>query len=210
MPKFTRKPNRLPHKPLYQGNNWYFVTICAVDKKCFFVEEPLRFQNRFQNNKLELNEIGKEIDSLWKDIPIIFSSTTIDEFVIMPNHIHGIIGISDDVYYKNGDKAQSLSDIIGKFKSLSWTNVKQNISSEIWNHKGSSTQIWQKSFYDHIIRDEKDLERVREYICNNPLQWELDEMNPRNNINDQKINGDTNGHGRNVDTVVADTQIKQS
>jgi putative transposase len=200
MHHFTRKPNRLPHKPLYQGNNWYFVTISTVDKKCLFVEEPLGFQNRFQNNKFELSEIGKEIDSLWKAIPILFSSTTIDEFVIMPNHIHGIVGISDAAYYKNGDKSQSLSYIIGKFKSLSWTNVKQNISSEIWNRKDSSTQIWQKSFYDHIIRDEKDLERIREYIYNNPLQWELDDMNPKNNINDHKINSDT---------VVTPMQIKQ-
>lgn len=189
MPPFTRKPNRLPHKPLYQGNNWYFITICTVDKKCLFVEEPLRFQN----NKFELSKIGKEIDSLWKAIPILFSNTTIDEFVIMPNHIHFILGIHGEVYYKNGNKVQSLSDIIGKFKSLSWMNIKNKIVAKglplhysqdytTWNRKGSSTQIWQKSFYDHIIRDDKDLDRVREYILNNPTNWQLDEMNPGNNI----------------------------
>jgi putative transposase len=190
MPPFTRKPNRLPHKPnrlphkpIYQGNNWYFVTICTADRECLFVEEPLRFQN----GTFDLNHIGLEVAKLWYELPSMFSNIILDEFVIMPNHIHFVIGIQGDVYYKNSERIQSLSDLVGKFKSLAWTRVKNDQTidtlndtwSDNWNRKGSSTGIWQKSFYDHVIRDEKDLKRVREYICNNPANWELDEMNPK-------------------------------
>jgi REP element-mobilizing transposase RayT len=184
---FNRKSNRLPFAELYSGGYWYFVTICTDQKKNLFVEEPLRFQNQdqqkivadqpiwFQNNRFELSKIGKEAERLLQKIPQLFSDIVLDEFVIMPNHIHAIIGFGKQVYYKNGIKEQSLSDVIGKFKSILWTDVKNDLE---WNGKRSAT-IWQKSFYDHIIRDDEDLQRIREYIINNPLNWHLDSLNPQ-------------------------------
>jgi REP element-mobilizing transposase RayT len=184
--KFIRKPNRLPFKEIYQGKHWYFVTICTMERKCIFVEEPLRFQNtdikplRFQNNneshQFELNQLGKKVENLWQEIPQLFSGVILDEFVIMPNHIHAILGFEEKVYYQNSAKEQSLSDLIGKFKSILWTKVKHELN---WNGEPSAT-IWQKSFYDHVIRDEEDLKRIREYIQNNPLKWQLDLLNPIN------------------------------
>lgn len=169
---FIRKRNRLPFKELYKGGYWYFVTVCVQDKKCIFVEEPLRFQD----DQFELNKIGKQAESLLQQIPELFSEVIIDEYIIMPNHIHAIIGFGKKVYYKNGINRQSLSDVIGKYKSILWTRVKNELD---WNGKRSAT-IWQKSFYDHIIRNDKDLDRVREYIINNPLNWHLDSLNPIN------------------------------
>jgi putative transposase len=178
-PKFIRKPNRLPFKNLYQGGYWYFITICTDQSQNMFVAEPLRFQN----NNFELNKLGKELEKLWQEIPELFSGVVLDEFVIMPNHFHAILGFSEKVFYKNEGKEQSLWDLIGKFKSIFWTRVKQNLRSEQsqWNHKGSAT-VWQKSFYDHIIRDQKDLARIREYIQNNPLNWHLDSLNPKSKM----------------------------
>jgi putative transposase len=208
--RFIRKTNRIPLSELYQKNNWYFVTICTHQRQNLFVEEPLRFQIPKSDAVEErlpfhLSDIGIEIEKLWYKLPELFSNIILDEFVIMPNHIHFIIGFGEEVFYKNGFKRQSLSDLISKFKSISWTNIKINV----WGNKimetkmepmmepkmepkmkpkmepqgflyleNNSRQIWQKSFYDHIIRDEDDLNRIRQYICDNPSQWELDNLNP--------------------------------
>jgi putative transposase len=178
---FVRKPNRLPLKNLYQGGYWYFITICTHNKECIFVEEPLRFQkrpsSRYQNNGFRLDKLGRDLEELWQEIPQLFSGVILDEFVIMPNHFHGILGFEEKVYYKNNSRLQSLSDLVAKFKSIYWTRVKDYLE---WNGKRSAT-IWQKSFYDHVIRNEKDFLRIREYIINNPLNWHLDSLNPKNN-----------------------------
>lgn len=174
---FIRKTNRLIHEKFYTGNNWYFVTICTHKKQNLLVAEPLRFQNRFQNSdqfpRFKLNPIGKEVEKLWLDLPNIFSNITLDAFVIMPNHIHFIIGMGEVVFYKNSTKPQSLSDIIAKFKSIAWANVHNNV----WTMETASKMIWQKSFYDRVARNENELNRIREYIFNNPIKWEFDEMN---------------------------------
>jgi REP element-mobilizing transposase RayT len=136
----------------------------------------LRFQNNNESHQFELNQLGKKVENLWQEIPQLFSGVILDEFVIMPNHIHAILGFEEKVYYQNSAKEQSLSDLIGKFKSILWTKVKHELN---WNGEPSAT-IWQKSFYDHVIRDEEDLKRIREYIQNNPLKWQLDLLNPIN------------------------------
>lgn len=88
-----------------------------------FVEEPLRFHN----GKFELNQLGLKIEKTWNSLPTLFSNLIIDQYIIMPNHFHAIIGISGSVFYKDGDRIQTLSDIISKFKSLSWYNSKNDL-----------------------------------------------------------------------------------
>jgi putative transposase len=218
--RFIRKTNRIPLSELYQKNNWYFVTICTHQRQNLLVEEPLRFhcEKKFQTPKndvgehlqsqvpkinfveeplrFHLSDMGIEIENLWYKLPELFSGIILDEFVIMPNHVHFVIGFGEKVFYKNGFKNQSLSDFVSKFKSISWTNIKNNVwGSKIIETKiepmeqpmepqgflygeNNSRQIWQKSFYDHIIRDEDDLEHIRQYICDNTSQWELDTLNP--------------------------------
>jgi putative transposase len=85
-PNFTRKRNRLPLKELYQGGQWYFVTICTQDKKCIFVEETPTFPLK------SVSPITKIIQNEWLNIEKFYSNVVLDEFVIMPNHFHGIIG----------------------------------------------------------------------------------------------------------------------
>jgi putative transposase len=131
----------------------------------------------------------------------------LDEFIIMPNHLHGILIINDnDNYFDVGArrclapcnanaenraphrpvpfrvvapttlKSNSLGSIIGQFKSIVTKQI-----NRIRNHPGMPA--WQRNYYEHVIRNEKDLNQIRQYIKDNPLQWELDEENPQN-IND--------------------------
>jgi putative transposase len=192
---FTRKTNRLPHKPLYQGNNWYFITICTANRKCIFVEENLDSPyspGGYVDGEINFSATGHGqlklsatdiVHQTWYSLREVFTNITLDEFVIMPNHIHGIIGFEGTPKSKFTDKPTDLSKIIKYFKSKSTIEIKKlgqfgqlKLSATIEKYE----TIWQKSFYDNVIRDEKDLQRVREYIQNNPLQWELDALNPIN------------------------------
>lgn len=185
MSSFLRQSNRLPHKNLYQNGNWYFVTICVQDKKSIFtdfVEASLSRQNHF-----ELNQIGKIIEKEWLNLPNIFDNIILNEYVIMPNHFHGIIGFDDSPVQLNTNKTVNLGQIISRFKNNSRREIVNLINKN--GETGSPLQKndnfnhhkpWQKSFYDHVIRNEKDLQRIQEYIFNNPLNWGLDSLNPKN------------------------------
>ena len=147
---------------------WYYITICTKDMKCRF--------GKVENGKMIYNKIGEKAVEFFNNIPEHFPSAEIDYFVVMPNHIHGNIIINDLVETRHGvslQKAQfgkpqknSLSTIINHYKGAVTRFARKN---------GIETFHWQKGFYDHIIRNENDLRRIRTYIKNNPLKWELDE-----------------------------------
>lgn len=154
----ARKRNRLQNYN-YSSEGWYFVTICIKDKEEFF--------GKIDDGKMVLNEYGKIAQKCWLEIPDHFSDVETDEFIIMPNHIHGIVVINNTGNVGNGHarslqscqrQGQKLFVIIGTFKSAVSKNVHRKISENNFQ--------WQKSFYDHIIRDEKSLENIREYIFN--------------------------------------------
>ncbi len=119
----------------------------------------------------------------WNDLPQRFATIELDEFVIMPNHIHGIIVICDKpnvncrggVAPPQGEETSplqkpALGKIIAYFKYQTTKQINQI-------HGTPGNRIWQRNYYDHIIRSEKSLAKIREYIINNPLQWELDSEN---------------------------------
>ena len=181
-----RQYNRLS-KELYTGGFWYFVTICVDDMKCIFVESatpPTYIEDVY---KFKLNNIGNIVESTWLDIPKYYSNITLDRYVLMPNHFHGIIGIDKNSYSLATSKKVSLGDIISSFKQISLRNVKKYNNHNVGEVADSTENImnkyntfWQKSFYDHIIRNDTDLLRIKEYIINNPINWELDTLNPTN------------------------------
>ena len=150
------------------------MTICTQHRVNYFGE--------MKGTQIQLNHIGKIATDCWLDIPEHFHNTALDEFVVMPNHIHGIVVIKGNDLVGNNDRCsllknrnmQALPKIISQYKS-STTRI---IRKQYANHPFG----WQKSFYDHVIRDEPSLHDIREYIHNNPLNWELDENNPRNGI----------------------------
>jgi len=169
----NRKLNRLKGYD-YSQNGWYFVTICTKDREYFFGE--------IINGEIRLSKIGKTAQKFWREITAHFPDVKLDEFIIMPNHIHGIIIIENPTV---GNKnfcslrkvawqtkwARSLSSVIRGFK----IGVKKWCCEN--NHEYF---VWQKSFYDHIIRNEKSLNKIRNYIYYNPARWELDRNNPEN------------------------------
>ena len=156
----------------YTQSGLYFITICTDQKQCLF--------SAIAESKLILNDFGNIASECWRAIPQHFPKIELDEFVIMPNHIHGILIMTDrrgkampcPYQGKFGQPiAGSIPTIIGSYKSAVTKRI--NI---IRNSKGSP--IWQRNYYEHIIRDEEALNKIRKYIINNPLSWKSDRLHP--------------------------------
>ncbi|MDO8519330.1 MAG: transposase [Deltaproteobacteria bacterium] len=151
----------------YSQAGGYFVTICARDRACLF--------GRVIGGKMEMNEAGKNIESVWKRLPERFPQIKLDEFVIMPNHIHGIL-IIDGV---GAIHELPLPRRRQMTLPMAMGFLKMNTSKHINNwRKTPGLPVWQRNYYEHIIRDERDLVKIREYIANNPLKWDEDPENP--------------------------------
>lgn len=187
---FLRKRNRLPNKILYQSNHRYFITICINNKKCILsdvtpntvgynentisanlpcsVVAPNTVGHNFETYTLPLTEIGKIIETVRYQLPNMFWNVILDAFVIMPNHIHGIIGFDGVPYSAFTKKSTNLWNIIKRFKIETVNQTKQSV------HFGSILPLRQHSFHDHIIRNEEELHRIQQYIIDNPLQREQD------------------------------------
>ncbi len=165
----------------YSSSGVYFVTICTKNREHHFGE--------IKDEKMYLSEMGGIISEEWINTKNIRKNVQLDEWVIMPNHIHGIIfitekdvethcnaslhcnvSLSGNLKYKNkfGPQLDNLSSIIRGFKGI--------ITKQI--HKlGYDYFAWQSRFHDRIIRNEEELNRIREYIISNPKNWEKDENN---------------------------------
>jgi len=164
---FRRRSIRLPEYD-YSKEGSYFITICSFNKEQVF--------GRISNGKIMLSKIGKLVEKHLKEIPDHFNDVFIDEYVIMPNHIHmiiSIVGVQNFEPLRNQFQKvipKSISTIIRAYKASVTKWCKSN------GHNGT---IWQRNYFEHIIRNEEDLFRIKEYIQNNTLQWELDEENPK-------------------------------
>jgi DNA-binding Lrp family transcriptional regulator/REP element-mobilizing transposase RayT len=164
----TRKPTRLAHYD-YSQNGAYFITLCTHNRECLFGE--------IQNGIMVPNNYGKIVIEEWLKSEIIRAEIELDEFVLMPNHIHGILSIDRRgdrqvvLNHASGPKPKSLGSFIAGFKS---TVTKQ--INNIRNKPG--IPVWQRNYYEHVVRNEDDLFEIREYIVNNPIKWELDKENP--------------------------------
>lgn len=166
-----RKHIRIPEFD-YRAGGAYFITICSVMRLPIF--------GKIENGKVNLSPIGEIVDSFWKKIPEFSSNCSLDQFLVMPNHLHGILMIDNPLCYKAFDdnyqpgiKPRSISSIIGSYKS----SVTKFCNENYKNHDFyPSKTIWQQNFYEHVIRNERDLLALQEYIANNPLRWELDSL----------------------------------
>lgn len=159
----------------YASAGEYFITICTYNRECLF--------GAVVNEEMQLSSIGKIVWEEWEKTPAIRSNVSLHVFVIMPNHIHGIIIIQDDsgiqkrstVGTHGGASLQrqprSLGSIIAGFKLAATKRVNERRNTP-------RAPLWQPIFYDRIIRGEKELSNIRDYILNNPLQWYCDEENP--------------------------------
>ncbi len=166
----------------YSRNGTYFITICSRNRECIFSElapgvgaglAPARIQEPF----FQLTEIGKIIENNWRDIPKLYKDVDIVEYIIMPNHIHGILVISTNHRRATARVAPTLSQIIGAFKSKCVIDYLRFIRNNQLNEIG---KIWQRNYYERIIRDKEESDKFRKYIRNNPYKWAEDENNPIN------------------------------
>jgi REP element-mobilizing transposase RayT len=165
----------------YSRAGAYFVTICTHGRECLFGE--------VMDGEMRLNNAGQAAQADWVRLSERFQSIELDEFVIMPNHLHGIIlvgaglappdrgaasrGAASRGAASRGaaSSAPTLGDILRAFKSISAIAVNRLLGR-------SGRSLWQRNYYEHIVRGENELVHIREYIANNPAQWALDRENP--------------------------------
>ena len=141
----------------YSQAGAYFVTICTHNRELWLENDAYR----------------KILQRIWNELTNHYPQIRLDEFVIMPNHVYGIIWIIGGAIHESPlHRSRSLlSKIIGYFK--------MNTAKQINILRATpGIPLWQRNYYEHIIRTEDELNRIREYIRNNPLQWELDRENP--------------------------------
>ena len=150
----------------YSQEGLYFVTICCNDRECFFGE--------IINDEMMLNPAGEMIKTEWFALEQRFLTiqTTEHELMIMPNHLHCIIEIIET---ENNTKKELLGNVIGAFKSLTTNKYIQGVKTSNW--KAFNGKLWQRDYYEHIIRDGESYNNITNYIANNPIKWNEDEYN---------------------------------
>jgi putative transposase len=149
MPGPKRKSSRLRDYD-YASVGAYFVTACTRGRACLF--------GAIVADTMRLNRLGKIAEACWAGLPRHLPAVTLDAFVVMPNHIHGIVWLT------RAGHAPPLPFVIGSFKSAASRRVGE--------------RLWQRGFYDRVIRDEQELRALRQYIADNPLKWAIDRENP--------------------------------
>lgn len=162
----------------YTQSGAYFVTICAHHRLHLFGE--------IQNGEMLLSSMGNIVYEQWCQTGILRDYVELDMFVIMPNHVHGIIMIlntemeSDNLADREFSRpiAKSLSTIIGAFKASVTRHVNRLPNTP--DHP-----IWQRNFHDHIIRNSDDLDRLREYVLYNPARWKIDTFYDKDDREDE-------------------------
>jgi len=190
--QYNRKSIRLKEYDYSQAGE-YFITICTYNHECTLGE--------IVDGEIKLNEIGRILEEEWLRTAIIRSNILIDSYVIMPNHIHGIIILNEDITvgancHSPRNKIQNdlinnrayidtplqnsfhspsktIGAIVRGFKSITTKRI-----NKIRNTVGNP--VWQRNYYEHIIRNDKELNNIRDYIANNIIQWSFDTENPQN------------------------------
>ena len=158
----------------YSQPGYYFVTICLHDKT----------QNMFgdiTNTIMVENDFAGIVRRCWQNLPKHYTNIALDEFVIMPNHVHGIIIIQDYRLNNSNGRDDPAPTVQNQKRAPALGNIVAYLKYDSTKHinmlRDSTKPVWQRNFHDHIIRDEKSLWMIRGYIDNNPAQWAVDKDN---------------------------------
>lgn len=166
----------------YSQNGAYFVTLVTKNREYLFGE--------IANGKMILNDAGKTVMKCWQEIPEHFPNVEIDECCVMPNHFHGIICIVDCCDeigackggrgVCNGERFFAPTDTVeagpGTSKTVGSIVRGFKIGVTKWMRENDLAQeIWQRNYYEHVVRNEDDMEKIRRYINDNPINWEIDD-----------------------------------
>jgi REP element-mobilizing transposase RayT len=140
----------------------YFVTICTQDRICSLCTiDP--------NGSQHMTPAGEIARDIWLSLRDRFAFVSIDAFVVMPNHVHAVLLLSDPQPVGKPRVPKQLGSVIRTFKAA---------SSRVIRKAGVTDFAWQTDYYDHIVRNQGELERIREYIAANPARWAEDPENP--------------------------------
>ena len=159
----------------YSQEGYYFITICVQNRENLF--------GKILNNEMHLNEAGNMVKKWWLKLENKFPNFVLDEFIVMPNHFHGIVLIN----YKAGGQTHLSNDIdegahagaplrtmVQWFKTMTTNEYIQKV--KLGKFSSFEKRIWQRNYYEHIIRNDISLKRIKYYIKNNPRNWILDEL----------------------------------
>ncbi|MEX1254510.1 MAG: transposase [Dehalococcoidia bacterium] len=161
----------------YSQPGAYYVTVCSAGRECLFSEVV--------EGAMRLSHLGSEVEAAWSELPSHYPMVDLDAFVVMPNHVHGVIVLLDGAAPEEDlvgaglrpsrqaapTCPHTLPEVIRAFKSFSArrTNALRGTTG---------AHVWQRNYYERVVRSERELERIREYIENNPAQWENDREHP--------------------------------
>jgi len=159
----------------------YFITICCQDRICLFGDVV--------KGEIVLNEAGKMVETEWLNLPARFKNIELHESVIMPNHFHGIlkivgvtlvvarnVGIAENQMGQPQGIAptKTIGDIMDAYKSITTVNYIRGVKTLNW--QPFNGKLWQRNYWEHIIRNEQSYQRISEYIINNPKEWSDDKF----------------------------------
>jgi REP element-mobilizing transposase RayT len=148
------------------------VTICTWEKEFLL--------GKIEHGQVVLSEAGEIAQTVWSELPGRFPFVTLDEYVVMPNHVHGIVWIrrgdrpvapTPESASTPGPKPKSIGSFVAGFKSAVTKQINET-------YKTPGQKLWQRNYYERVIRGEKELNQVRQYIVDNPAKWDTDEENP--------------------------------
>lgn len=149
----------------YSSFGGYFITTCIQNRECLF--------GNIVDDVILLNDAGRLVETVWNMLPERFPSIELDAFVAMPNHVHFIVNIAIKTGKNGADQghAPTLDRIVGAFKSISAAQVNRLLSR-------TGQPLWQRNYYERVIRNESELHGLRDYITHNPRKWADDTENP--------------------------------
>jgi REP element-mobilizing transposase RayT len=165
----------------YSQSGYYFITICTQGRRCLFGE--------IEEDRMILNDAGKMIGHWWNELKNKYANIEIEEYVIMPNHCHGIINIvgttvgadlcvcPENDLGENADspiRGRPINEMIQWFKTMTTNEYIRNVKQNRWGPFDG--KLWQRNYYEQIVHDEISLRHIREYIVNNPNQWQKDDL----------------------------------
>jgi putative transposase len=146
----------------YSQSSIYYITICVQDKQCLF--------GTIEIDRMLLNDPGNMVLEQWLKLPLRFPSVILDKFVIMPDHFHGIIYTTDNTLSK-----PTLGEIVGSFKSIVTCKYIDGVNNKNWIP--FNKRLWQRNYYERIVRNDLELQNIQQYIENNPANWQPDPLN---------------------------------
>ncbi|MFH1537068.1 MAG: hypothetical protein ABID45_03710 [Patescibacteria group bacterium] len=166
----------------YSWPAYYFVTICIEDRGQYF--------GQIKNDEMHFSDLGYIAYKYWLEIKEHFPQTTLDEHIIMSNHVHGIVGVNIEKYKNDDEIFVETQNFASLQKFINYKNKfgpqSKNLSSIIRGYKtgvknyatiNNKTFYWQARFYDHIIRNKYELNKIRQYIIDNPKNWKYSKTN---------------------------------